>query len=452
QQYTENPHGPAADQIGVQLARFERLGTSPKLVAQTRATHVQPNLRVFASNAFIASGLTMPIDDTQHIHDVILGTRIHGWGHTVGQLTAQLEPCDTHARIRLLLHGQTQSTAVGHNGPVVINSQGLTHVHGNKLICVDASGLTSAPACAECSTQSTICGIAAKRKLGHKIVERIAWKQASSQKSKAESIASRHAESRVAQGLDTRSANFLSEANARYETKFRQALSRRRALPQQMDFRTTNDYLQVTALHALPEQLAASGPAPQFTNQSDVALQFHESFVTNLGEAMLGGVKLTDQRLYELLVENKQPVPEELKPSDESDPWSITFARQRPVTMKTEGTRLRLGIRGQKFTRGDQVLERLMEISAVYDLQSTGDGVKLTRVGEIDVDFPDREGQRLGVSEVTFRTLMRTKFSALFKEEINGQGIDLPGRWEQRGKMRLREIQSQDRWLALGWK
>jgi len=452
QAYLTDPHGSAADQVGVQLARFERLGAVPDLVRQTRAAHIQPNLHVFATSAFIASGLTSPIDDTQPIRDVILGTQIHGWGRTVGQLTARLEPCDTHARIRLLLSGQTHSTSVGYNGPVVIDSRGVTQVQGDKLICVDVNGLSSAPATACCSTHSTICSISANRKFGHRLIERVASRRAGSQKAQAEAIASDHAEHRVASNLDQRTLGFLSEANAKYESKFRQALARRRALPQQMHFRTSSDHLQVTALHALPDQLAASGPPPAISNQSDVTLQLHDSYVTNMGEAMVGGVKLTDQRLYDLLLENKQSVPEELKPSEDKDPWSITFARQRPVTMKVNGMQVRLAIRGQKFTRGNQELDRLMEISAVYDVHPTGDGVKLTRVGEIDVDFPGREGQRLGVSEVAFRTLMRTKFSALFKEEIRGEGIDLPGRWARRGKMRLHEIQSQDRWLALGWK
>jgi hypothetical protein len=48
-------------------------------------------------------------------------------------------------------------------------------------------------------------------------------------------------------------------------------------------------------------------------------------------------------------------------------------------------------------------------------------------------------------------TFMRRKFRNLFKEEFAGQGIQLKGRWENAGTLRLAEIKSDAAWLALGW-
>ena len=46
---------------------------------------------------------------------------------------------------------------------------------------------------------------------------------------------------------------------------------------------------------------------------------------------------------------------------------------------------------------------------------------------------------------------MQKKFSALFKEEIAGEGISLSGKWENAGKLRLRQLDCLNGWIALGW-
>ena len=47
-------------------------------------------------------------------------------------------------------------------------------------------------------------------------------------------------------------------------------------------------------------QLAAPNKPTPIEGENDVAVQLHESFVSNFSRAMLGGVRLTDKRLVEL--------------------------------------------------------------------------------------------------------------------------------------------------------
>jgi hypothetical protein len=123
------------------------------------------------------------------------------------------------------------------------------------------------------------------------------------------------------------------------------------------------------------------------------------------------------------------------------------------VTATFDDQTVKIAVRGRKFTRGeDQELKKVMEISAKYQLEKAAGGARLVRQGEIDVVFPGREGKRLSVREVAFKTFMKKKFDAMFKAEFTGEGLQLPGRWEKIGKLRLAELVSNQGWLSLGWK
>jgi hypothetical protein len=108
-----------------------------------------------------------------------------------------------------------------------------------------------------------------------------------------------------------------------------------------------------------------------------------------------------------------------------------------------------MAIRGRRFTRGDQAISEPIEISAKYTIEKTQTGSKVTRQGEVDVKFLERE--RLSAQQVAFKTFMTRKFEALFKPEIVSEGIVLKGRLEKAGKLQVQEIASDKGWIAIGW-
>ena len=93
-----------------------------------------------------------------------------------------------------------------------------------------------------------------------------------------------------------------------------------------------------------------------------------------------------------------------------------------------------------------------MEMSAKYDMRTTPTGVRLLRAGDIEVTFPRRASQQLSAGDLFFKTLMRNKFAGLFKPEIIGEGIQMPGRWQKMGRIRLRKLSGTKGWLSLGWR
>ena len=78
----------------------------------------------------------------------------------------------------------------------------------------------------------------------------------------------------------------------------------------------------------------------------------------------------------------------------------------------------------------------------------------MKRQGDVVIRFPNRANpdQRL-VSRGDFAvvTLLIKKFDNMFKKEFIGKGLVLKGEWAKAGTLRLRDIESDNRWLRLGW-
>jgi hypothetical protein len=183
-----------------------------------------------------------------------------------------------------------------------------------------------------------------------------------------------------------------------------------------------------------------------------VVAQVHESALNNTAEKAIAGLTLTDERIAELTKELTGSVPEELQIKEDDQPWSISFDWQQPVTVEFDNETLKIAVRGRRFTSGDRVLNKVMEMSATYALKTTPAGVNLTRQGDIEVRFPTSTSNRLRAMDRVFKTLMEKKFSEVFKQEIQGDGFSLPGRFDALGTIRLNDLSADDGWLSLGWK
>ncbi len=435
---------------GRALGWLERAGQARQVVAATRGRFQRPNLFAVASRKFIEAGFDDPetktkLNQPRALNDNILGTQIHGTVYPNLELSLLLVPSEEQATINIQLNGAATSQNVGYRGPVTVWTSGYTQIAASKHIFLDADGITSSVTAASCSTSSNIHSIAARCGL----IEKVAWKQAGKQKGQAERVASALAESRIAGQVDSEVNNRLAEAHQSYLEKIHNRLVRKDSFPQLFKLSSTEEAVLVRILHATPNQLATPTDPPALSGDHDLAVRLHETAVMNFGESLLGGETLSDERLVEILDENKIEVPEELKITPDKDPWSITFTLEQPVLASFADNGVKLAIRGRRFTRGDQVVRENIEISADYKLEKTDTGSKLTRQGEVSVEYVTRK--QLSLGQVAMKTFLRKKFDALFKEEITSDGPKLPGRFKTAGKLQLRQLNCDLGWLTLGW-
>jgi len=58
---------------------------------------------------------------------------------------------------------------------------------------------------------------------------------------------------------------------------------------------------------------------------------------------------------------------------------------------------------------------------------------------------------RLSTKDVTLKTLLQRKFGRMFEPEIKSEGLVLPGKWRDAGRLDLKQLQSGGGWLVLAW-
>lgn len=432
--------------IGQHFDRLRGDASGEALAQAIRSHYMQPNFYLFASQRLASAGVKEQVNDVSPVHENILDTDIRGTAHTVGQVSLRTVPSSQKAIMDILMSGQAYSRNVGRNGPVTIYTNGLTNLSAYKRVVFDETGLHAQPAVAVAETNNTVTGIGAKLK----IVRKIAEKQIAAKSGQADLIASQRAERRLERRIDAQASDMLAKTQDVFDNKFRLPLLRKGHFPEQLKLSTTADGFRVVALHATSSRLGSPSEPPKLVGQHDLAIRIHESLAGNAGETILGGLTLTDEKLAELLQETTGNVPEELRITEDKDPWSITFSDVRPISVVFTGNTVTIAIHGKRFTRGDQEIKRNMLISAKYKLEPSGNGSKLTREGDVNVEYVDIKGQ-LSISQVGFKTFLRSKFSSLFKPEIANDGLKLPGRWERAGKLVLRQMEADKGWLTLGW-
>ncbi len=247
----------------------------------------------------------------------------------------------------------------------------------------------SYPATAAANTNTSVTGIG-----GSGIVQRVASRRVGEQKGQAERIAADHAADRVRNRMDSQINEQMAEADANYRSKILYPLLRRRELPS-IKLRTTADVLLLDVLAANRNQIAAPTTPPAVTAENDLAVQIHESMINNLAGALLGGVTLEEEALQQQVIDMRGSLPESLESDEDRDPWSITFARTQPVTVKFTDEGIQITIRGQRYTSGDQDF-RAMNVTADYKISlSEPDangirGIKLVRQGDLTIVPPGK--------------------------------------------------------------
>lgn len=449
--YSQRATVQTAGEIGLNVQWLEGVGQTSELVNDIRRRYSRPNLIVRVSAAAISAAVDRPITEPTSIREVILGTRIRGQGITHGELKARLVPSAREAAVDVTMVGTTTSDTFGRNGPVTIKSTGETTLEARARLLIGPAGIQVAPADAHCETRTRIHWISAGQRLGGRLIESIAWNRARQDQRRVESIASRRAERRLKQRMDRESQKMAQDANQRYTAKILNPLRKAAVFPQILRVASTRQDIRIQAVQANPWQLAAPGPPPESPADAEITARVHESLFNNSAETVLAGMTLTDERLVELLKESNARVPEELEITPDKDPWAITFMRRHPIIVEFNEDRVKIAIRGRRFLRGEQTLERPVEISATYSLAIGQLGVQMNRLGDVEVTFLNSRG-RLSTLQIGYKTFMRRKFSALFEEKFELEGVKLPENLQQRlGQLVPRHVDANNGWLSVAW-
>ena len=288
---------------------------------------------------------------------------------------------------------------------------------------MDADGLSAHPAAANAETHTTITDIRAVN--GSQLIERMAWKRAEKQQGEAEDIASEHAREMAAERVDRQADELLCKANHDYLKKFREPLVQRLVFPQVLRFSTTKDTFSVVAQTAAADQLAAPGEPPALAEKNpELSVRIHQSMINNAASTVLSGMILHEETLQKMFSDLLGYVPERLKPDEDHEPWTIEFARERPIAVSFADNGFTLTLRGRHFFKGDKPVLG-MNVTASYKFVKADGVFKAVRQGKLEI--VSASGKQLSAQEETISTLLRAAAGQGAATGDGGQGLHAQG-------------------------
>ncbi len=441
--------------VGPILARLEESGQGRGVVARIRQSLGRPNLLVEVDESLLGRSVNREVDETAPVNDVLLGTRVRGTGHTTGFVMLDFQPSFERAVIDLRLDATNFSQTRGTQGPVTVHTLGTTSIHASKRVFIDEYGVTSQPVDAQTSVDTKTTGIGVNKRCGQKLIRKVASRKVAEMRPRAEAISSERARERVRSQFESQTAEPIAQASRDYQTKFRQRLLDRGWYPEMLHFNTDDSRLYVTARKSLPDQVAAFSHAPAVDSAAVLSARLHQSFFNNLAEQELAGRTLTKEALEDQMKKAGQKIPDALESEADQPPWSITFAKRKPVELAVGDGTLRLTVRGSGYTSGDREFDA-MDVWATYRVVSEAGQTRLVRDGDVQIyppDFVPGGGKKLSVQETSLRGILQKRFNKVFDEVVEIEPLQLPGDLERAGPLPITQLVARkDGWIAAGWR
>jgi len=367
------------------------------------------------------------VDETAPINDVLLGTRVRGTGRTTGFVTLDFVPSLDRAVVELRLDATNHSRTRGGQGPVTVHTLGTTQIHASKRVMIDERGVTALPVEARASVDTKTAGIGVNKRFGKRIIRKVASRKVAEMRPRAEAISTGRAEARIRSQFESQTAEPIAQASRDYQTKFRQRLMDRGWYPEMLHLNTDDTRLHVTARKSLPDQVAAFSYPPAVDPAAVLGARLHQSFFNNLAEQELAGRTLTKEGLEEQLEKAGRKMPDSLESEQDQPPWSITFAKRKPVELTVGDNTLKLTVHGSRYTSGDREFDA-MDVWATYRIGTHAGRIVLVRDGDVQIYPPD-----------------------FVPVEI--EPLALPGELEAAGPLPLEQLVARkDGWLTAGWR
>ena len=438
------------------LERLVESGQAPGIVAAIRGANSRPNIHLEVAEDLLAPAVNRPVDQVQPVDDVVLGTRIRGTGHTTGTVRLDFVPSGEKAVFDIILGATNISHTRGTQGPVTVNSRGVTAIDARRRIFLDEFNVAAAPVEASADTNSTVTGLGINARIGKRLIRRIATKKIAESKAQAESIAEGKARDRIRHQFGEQTEPAVAQMRDQFQQKVRGPLQARGLYPESFHMHTTDRHLRIVARKSLAGQLAAFSSPPAASADNIITAQIHESAVNNILEEKLGGKVVTQDDVTRIAKEQNLKMPDSLgsDPDAEQKTWAITFAKYRPVTVATSESRVKVTVRGDKFVSGERSFPG-MDIAAVYAVGQGPKGPVLVREGNVQISPPGfKSGDRkLTMAETSLRRILQKRFDKVFKDAIEIEPLPLQGELASIGPLPMNQLESRkDGWLVAGWR
>lgn len=398
---------------------------APELLAAFRAAYSMPNVRLSVGEAFVNRAIGRPVNQPNPVNECVLGTRVLGNSIINGSVFADLVPQHNGVGLQLTLSGSFASDNIGYNRGVKVYTTGTSPVYASKRITITPEGTFTEPAVASTNLQTSINGIDHRLR----IVRRIASRKAAEQKPEANAIGQYRLQSRLARQYNDQIEQQLAQGGGNLNAlnalnQERVELTRLGVPKPTWSLRTDTTQILADIKEAAGSQLAAPNVLPA-TGSQDIVAQIHQSLPMNLAESVLGGRTLHSWEMDDFVRQYTSDVPAELIQESEGEPWSLTFAAQRPVEVEFQDGLLKATLRITRMANQDQALTQPAMVKAVYKPVLSGGYLVMERQGDVELEFVKSP---TGFRAVTLRSFFKGKFDKLFREKSQPQRVTFPTR------------------------
>jgi len=449
------PSSEDASAISAIIGLIDESNQVPEVVRRFHEIFGRPNFVVFAGKPIVERAVNREVNNSRPVRDCILGTRIVGNAYTNGYVTATLLPATGIARIHVSLSGHVTTNNLGYNGPVRLRTSSNGQIAASRVLNVNEQGITLDPIVTNVALNTQINAI--EHRLG--IVRRIAKKKAAAQKPQADRIALAKFQTQVTSEFAEQTSEASGLKPPDVSARIMPILNRLSLEEPVRTWGSTIEYLFIEATVRKQNQIASAVSQPRILGSFELAVQVEESLVDNVFGPLLAGRTVKENQINELLARREsdfvspaQTGQNEVAEKREEPPFEIDFARVQPIVFEARDGKVRLGIRGTRFSTGSRDLKVPMEITAMYQPARTDDGrAILIRQEEIDVDFPGR--RRLSISQAGLKRNIQEKFNDVFPMTMLDRTFSVPPTVEfeaiQNRQFRPTLIDARKGWLTI---
>lgn len=431
--------------IGETLEYLYEANQSPELVQNIKNRFSHSNVRVLVSSEFVSRKLTRPVNESNPVNEVILGTQIYGQSHVNGVVTPTLLPNTSQATVRLNMAGEFCSDNIGYNRSVKLYSQGSGTVAACETLMLTNDGLVSLQ---DTGSDANLFTQINNIEANLKTIQKIATKQAAKKKPEADAIAEGRLVNRVRNQFHEQLQSQISEANVRLRNPQIPAVSRLGLTMPTRSSWSSDNYLALMWKLGTYTQLTAPSSCPLVVSPVGVSVQLHQSAIPNLIDPILAGRVLKNTETGQLVSQFGELSKGIVKEDPNEEPWSITMNAFHPIEIDFDNGLVTFRIRTTRLDKGDQALPHSATIEATYQIVVADNAIQLNRQGDVRVEFSERN-QR-GSRAVTLRGFLRRKFEEVFKAEL----LDKPFRPfdklpQELAGLQLTSITMDDGWIQL---
>jgi hypothetical protein len=418
----------------VEIARviglLESVDQASDLTAAFRRTFWRNNAAVFVGESLVNQLASRPVNETQPVYEVILDNEVFGTANTQGQVQIDFVPDASQAHVSLRLTGLVNSDNYTPSGPITAFTGSQAEVEARRSVYANSGGWYQRAPYGAANLHSYFKGTSCGR-----LVDRLAEGQFRNQQAGAEAIGARRAENRLVRQFEEQTSEALAQGRSELRQRRQQAGVWRAVRPVAY-FLTDEHFFQVHAKKFSGAQTLALGAAPAIQVPSDLAVQVHESFLTNFLEDELGGLRLTDEDVARIEAQLRA----EAAKSDvaggqigdqaavEREPFELTLANIRPVELRFDAQMVLVVLNVRNFrSQGQSINDAQVVVRLKFERDEADPTNKLRfrQVGEVKASLLDPD--KIDLNTATVLDLIETTINREIRRQREDRADQEPG-------------------------